>query len=190
MGEMGEVRIIAGEARGRKLQVPPGLAIRPTRDRVRQSIFDILGQFFHGERVLDLYAGVGAMGFEALSRGAGQVTFVERERTAIRTIEANARKLGWSDRIRIVPADVESHLRGARRLDYELIFLDPPYELGPEPALRALGQAGLPEGAVVVAEHEADWSADESYGRLRRRDHRRYGTTGVTFFEARSEDAP
>jgi len=190
VGDMGEVRIIAGEARGRKLVVPPGRAIRPTRDRVRQSIFDIAGQFFHGERVLDLYAGIGAMGFEALSRGAGHVTFVERDRTAIRTIEANARRLGWADRVRIVAADVVSHLHGAGRLDCELVFLDPPYEVGPEAALQALGQAGLPEGALVVAEHEASWSAREVYGSLRQRDRRRYGKTAVTFFEARSEDAP
>jgi len=187
---MGSVRIIAGVARGRKLTVPEGRTIRPTPDRVRQSIFDVLGQFFRGERVLDLYAGSGAMGFEALSRGASRATFVDRDREALRAIETNARKLGWSERVRVVAADAEAHVRGAGRLEYELVFLDPPYRTTPEPALRALAEAGLPDGALVVAEHDSDWQAGEAYGSLRRWDHRRYGTTAVTFFEARSEDAP
>ena len=109
----GFLRISAGAARGRRLTVPEGLSIRPTSDRVRQAIFNVLGQFFDGERVLDLFAGSGAMGLEALSRGAGRLTLVEQDREAIRAIEANLRMLGWEERARVVRGDVGAFLRSA-----------------------------------------------------------------------------
>lgn len=187
---MGILRIAAGTARGRRLIAPKGSSVRPTSDRVRQAIFNILGQFFQGERVLDLFAGTGAMGLEALSRGAGRATFVEQDATAVRAIEANIRALGWEDRTRVVRGEVAAFLRGAREAPFDLVFLDPPYELSPEVHLESLGALGLAEGARVAVEHGAEWSPAARYGNLERWESRRYGATFVTLFEAGSEEAP
>ncbi len=171
------------------MTVPEGLSIRPTSDRVRQAIFNVLGQFFDGERVLDLFAGSGAMGLEALSRGAGRLTLVEQDREAIRAIEANLRMLGWEERARVVRGDVGAFLRSAGG-DFDLVFVDPPYEISPAPYLVALGTLALPAGARVVVEHEARFRPEDRYGNLQRRESRRYGVTSVSFYEAGSEEAP
>lgn len=187
---MGSLRIIAGEARGRKILAPAGSSVRPTADRVRQAIFDVLGQFFQGERVLDLFAGSGAMGIEALSRGAGHATFVDVDPGAIRTVEVNLRALGWESRARVVRQDAIAFLRGVRGGDFDLVFVDPPYRSSPAPALEVLGALDLGEGTRVVVEHDVGWSPEESYGSLHRRDARRYGSTSITLFGTGSEEAP
>lgn len=187
---MGTLRIIAGQARGRNLVTPMGRTVRPTAQRVRQAVFDVLGQFFQGERVLDLYAGSGAMGIEALSRGAGFATFVEVDPAALRAIQSNLRHVGWEDRARVVRQDALHFLRGARGADYDLVFVDPPYRDSPAAALEALGALGLGEGARVVVEHDAGFAPRERYGNLRMEDARRYGGTHVTIFGAGSEESP
>lgn len=187
---MGALRIIAGEAGGRRLVAPQGRATRPTSDRVRQAIFNLLGQFFSGERVLDLFAGSGAMGLEALSRGAGHATMVDTNPAAIQAIEANLEALGWKERAQVRKQDAAQFLRGARAADYDLIFVDPPYETSPTPILEALGGFGLASGARVVVEHDRGFRPEERYGNLGRWDERRYGQTYVTIFEAGSEEAP
>lgn len=186
---MGSLRISAGTAKGRRLIAPAGREVRPTSDRVRQAVFNVLGQFFEGERVLDLFAGSGALGLEALSRGAGRATLVEQDREAIRAIEANLQALGWGERARVVRADAGAFLRGAEAA-FELVFVDPPYDLPPTPFLDALGALGLAPGARVVVEHDRGWSPAPRYGNLLRWESRRYGATSVSFFEAGSEEAP
>lgn len=186
------VRIIAGDARGRRIEVPAG-ATRPTADRVREAIFNVLGQRFAGERVLDLYAGSGAMGFEALSRGAGRATFVDLAKEATRACEKNARTLGWEERVEVRRGDAVRMLgrleEAGRRFD--LAFVDPPYPVGPEPALHALGDSRLLEpGGVVVVEHESRWRSEDRYGILTRTDRRRFGATSITWFEAKREESP
>jgi 16S rRNA (guanine966-N2)-methyltransferase len=120
------MRIIAGEFRGRRLTAPPGMATRPTTDRVREAWFSILGPL--EGRVLDLYAGTGALGFEALSRGAAHATFVESSRDACRAIEKNALALGVTERITLIRTTVEAAMSSLRRSrPFDLIVTDPPW---------------------------------------------------------------
>jgi 16S rRNA (guanine966-N2)-methyltransferase len=128
------MRVIAGDARGRKLSAPRGLATRPTLARVRESMFSRLSVRldFRDLRVLDLFAGTGALGIEALSRGAGHVTFVDSARAAINALRRNLDALGFSDRARVIRGDVVRAIEalGARHEHFDLVLLDPPYRKG------------------------------------------------------------
>ncbi|MFZ7093455.1 16S rRNA (guanine(966)-N(2))-methyltransferase RsmD [Primorskyibacter sp. 2E233] len=184
------MRIIAGEFRGRRLAAvgkgDPGAHLRPTTDRVREALFNMLdgGRFgapFDGTRVLDLFAGTGALGLEALSRGAVFVTFVEKGRVGQRLIRENLGILGCESRARMIGADV---LRlPAAEAPADLVFLDPPYGKGlGEKALASAREAGwiAPE-ALVVWEESAPQLAPDGFSLL---EHRRYGDTTVTLLEA------
>jgi 16S rRNA (guanine966-N2)-methyltransferase len=170
------MRVIAGRYRGRRLQAPRGAATRPTSDRVREALFSVLGERVEGARVLDLFAGSGALGIEALSRGAAEVTFVDSAPAAIGAIRANLEALGAAGEVR--RADARRFLGGAppAARKYDLVFLDPPYRLagrlGSE--LTAALPAVLAPGAAVVA--ESDRRAPLELG-LRILDERRYGDT-------------
>jgi len=126
------MRIIAGTAKGRILKSLRGRALRPTADRVRESLFGVLGRRVAGARFLDLYAGAGTVGLEALSRGAAEATFVESHRPAGRIIEENAQACGFADRSRVIIAPVGRALAILRRqaVRFDLIFADPPYDRG------------------------------------------------------------
>ena len=153
------MRIIAGEWRGRKLIAPEGRQTRPTADRTRETLFSMLASrlgSFEGLKVADLYAGSGALGFEALSRGAENATFVETDRAALKAIEANAKSLGAADRI-TVRATSAAALPAGRPLD--LVFADPPYE--PESgtaAATAVAIAGwlAPGGWMAIETNRGD----------------------------------
>jgi 16S rRNA (guanine966-N2)-methyltransferase len=136
------MRIIAGEWRGRQIEAPPGPATRPTADRVRETLFSMLASrlgSFEGLRVADLFAGSGALGLEALSRGAESATFVEKEPEAVASMRRNAEKLGAGDRVRIIPG---SALSLPRSEPFELIFADPPYAPGSgTPVVRSVIEA-------------------------------------------------
>jgi 16S rRNA (guanine966-N2)-methyltransferase len=182
---LGEIRIIAGALRGRKIRVPAGVAVRPTSDRVRESLFDILAAAPEGARVLDLYAGSGALGFEALSRGAVSVTFVESGREAGKVLRANAASLGVETRCRIVQGDAIARLgSGLPGAPFDLAFADPPYALGQEALLlEALTRGALSPGARLVFERDraGESPAGPSAGfRLDRT--ARYGRTCIDFY--------
>ncbi len=170
------MRVIAGHWGGRRLQAPPGDSTRPTSDRVREALFSVLGPRLEGARVLDLFAGSGALGIEALSRGAAAATFVDSAPAAIRAVRANLQALGIEAEVR--RADARRFLGGASAAarQYDLVFLDPPYRLagrlGPE--LTAALPAVLAPGAAVVA--ESDRRAPLALG-LELHDERRYGDT-------------
>lgn len=143
------LRVIAGQWRGRRLSTPPGDHTRPTSDRVREAVFSMLGPLDEELRVLDLFAGTGAMGIEALSRGAGHVTFCDEDRRAADIIRANLAALGAGpDLATVHRADARTVLRDARRRadTYDLVFLDPPYLLAEE-----LGEALQDDVAAVLA---------------------------------------
>ncbi|MGH7047842.1 MAG: 16S rRNA (guanine(966)-N(2))-methyltransferase RsmD [Stellaceae bacterium] len=154
------MRIVGGNHRGRRLWAPPGGAVRPTSDRAREALFDILshGRFaaagspFAGAAVLDAFAGTGAFGLEALSRGAAEAVFIERERDALGALRHNIEALGETARARIVPGDATRPPRGT--IACALAFLDPPYASGlAVPALLALAAAGwLAAAALAVIE--------------------------------------
>lgn len=177
------VRVIAGTYGGRELVAPRGAATRPTADRVREALFAILGDV-SGARVLDLFAGSGALAIEALSRGAAQATLVETSRAAAEAIARNLAELGIDARVDRRPA--LRFLEAARRArrEYDLVFLDPPYSqagaLGPRlaPALAPV----LAAGARVIA--ESDRRSPLALG-LDTLDERRYGDTLITIYAAR-----
>ena len=177
------MRVIAGTYGGRRLQAPPGEATRPTSDRVREALFSILGDRVQGARVLDLFAGSGALGVEALSRGAASATFVDSAPAAIRALRANLEALGAE--AEVVRADALRWLRSAPAAarQYDLVFLDPPYrragELG-APLSAALAPV-LAAGALVVA--EADRRAPLELS-IPMTDERRYGDTLIRFHAA------
>jgi 16S rRNA (guanine(966)-N(2))-methyltransferase RsmD len=173
-------RVIAGRFGGRRIAAPPGTLTRPTSDRVREALFSILGARVAGARVLDLFAGSGALGLEALSRGAGAVTFVERAPAALRVLRANLEALGAE--AEVVRGDAPKWLRaasaGARQ--YDLVFLDPPYRqaeaLGAE--LSELLPAVLGRDALVVAESDRRTPLELTIPTI---DERRYGDTLIRF---------
>ena len=173
------VRIIAGSKRGAGIAAPKGLATRPTGDRVREAAFNLIGPV-DGAAVLDLFAGSGAMGLEALSRGAASATFVESDRAACRTISQNLEKLGLTG-ARVVCGDAVWALRQEPRT-YDLVLVDPPYELWPElePRLAgALERVLAPDGLVVVE----TGSKTEPVLPLALRTSRRYGSARLTLYE-------
>ncbi|HZS37994.1 MAG TPA: 16S rRNA (guanine(966)-N(2))-methyltransferase RsmD [Polyangia bacterium] len=181
------MRIIAGSVGGRRLKAPRGLHTRPTADRVREAVFNILvARGEPPERVLDLYAGSGALGLEALSRGARQAVFVEQHGETLDLIRANARELGFATSCQFVRSrSLDWLAKGGGKFGW--IFLDPPYaakELDRALALIA-ERALVAEGGVVIAEH--DWRAEplinEASG-LELLDRRRYGQTAVSFYTA------
>ncbi len=179
------MRIIAGTARGIRLAPVPG-GVRPTSDRVRESVFNSLGQFFDGGEVLDLYAGTGALGIEALSRGCDRAVFVERDGRALAAIRENLRRAGVAKRAEVVRGDVgralERMLTDGRV--FNLIFADPPYRIAAEvgDVLSRLGALLAPGGRVVIEGGEAPAGGI----RGKKGVTRRYGGTFVTILE-RSE---
>jgi 16S rRNA (guanine966-N2)-methyltransferase len=179
----GRLRIVAGTHRGRRIEVPPGDAARPTGDRVRESLFSILESGragipeLAGAHVLDAFAGSGALGIEALSRGAGHTTFFDTDRSAIATIEANVDALGLSDRAVIRRADaLRPPAPGADACDF--VFLDPPYDSGmTQTAAKALTNAGwvAPDGLLAVEMRRGDtFATPPGFERI---DGRTYGDT-------------
>ena len=178
------MRVIAGIYGGRRLQAPAGLDTRPTSDRVREALFSILGERVHDARVLDLFAGSGALGIEALSRGALEATFVDNAPPAIRAIGANLKALGAD--ATVVRAEARRFLGGASRAgrSYDLVFLDPPYRLAASLGrdLSAALAAVLAPGGTVVS--ESDRRAPQEID-LPLEDERRYGDTLIRIHGSR-----
>jgi 16S rRNA (guanine(966)-N(2))-methyltransferase RsmD len=175
------MRVIAGRYGGRRLQAPPGLDTRPTSDRVREALFSILGERVGGARVLDLFAGSGALGIEALSRGAAEATFVDSAPAALRAIRANLEALGAQAEVR--RADARRFLGGASgdARQYDLVFLDPPYRLAERlgSELTAALAAVLAPGAAVIAESDRRAPLELELPIL---DERRYGDTLIRIY--------
>jgi 16S rRNA (guanine966-N2)-methyltransferase len=182
------MRIIGGEAGGRSLKAPQGGTTRPTTDRVRESLFSILGDVT-GLVVCDAFAGSGALGLEALSRGAAFVWFFEIDRGALRALEENIALLGWHDRCQVVRQSYEKAFELVDD-DLDLVFLDPPYQRGLDSqALESAARSGLREDALVVVERSArdpdlrHWAFDHD-------EDRRYGETILTFMYRNRRSEP
>ena len=150
------MRVITGTARGRRLKEPQGMDIRPTTDKVKESMFSILQFDIEGRRVLDLFGGTGQLGIEALSRGASEVVFVDKSAAALKLIRENLELCGLSDRARVRSGDSLAYLRSGERFD--LIFLDPPYDTGLlEQALQDIAGFDIcREHGIIMAENPAD----------------------------------
>ena len=175
------MRIVAGAARGRRLVAPAGSSTRPTSDKVRAAVFNVLGQFFDGGRVLDLYAGTGAMALEALSRGCARATCVEADRRAAEAIARNAEACGLADRVEVLREPAERALGRLPAGAFDLAFLDPPYAVGPAGALAGLDRVVRP-GGLVVAEHDRRRAPEDRHGALVLMERRSWGSTGVSIY--------
>ena len=150
------MRVITGTARGRKLRELPGMETRPTTDKVKESIFNIIQFDIEGRRVLDLFAGTGQLGIECLSRGAASAVFVDRRADAVKLIRENLRLTELEDRARVVAGDSMEYLKSIRE-PFDIIFLDPPYAAGLlEPAIAHIAKFDIlaPHG-IIAAEHPA-----------------------------------
>jgi 16S rRNA (guanine966-N2)-methyltransferase len=181
------VRVIAGALKGRRLAAPAGHATRPTADQVRLALMDALAPWLPGARVLDLFAGSGSVGLEALSRGAAHATFVERDARALRALRSNIAALGVGARTRVVRGDVARALEALRRAgeQFAVVFLDPPYHEPVDPVLDRIARAGLLEpGGVAVAQHLTKQPPRSTVGGLSATRTRRFGETTLTFFRA------
>jgi 16S rRNA (guanine966-N2)-methyltransferase len=176
-------RISGGKERGRRLRSPKGTGIRPTSERVRAAIFSMLGPAVEGARVLDIYAGTGAFGMEALSRGAVWADFVEADERHCQAIRLALQDLGMTDIARVYRARAE---RGLEMLPggYDLVFADPPYDQNPwDEFLSRMGYRDIVKpGAAVVAEHRHTRLLNDEYGPLKVAKRRRYGDSAVTIF--------
>ena len=187
-GEKGKMRIVGGQARGRTLHAPPGNITRPTSDRVREALFSVvesrLGNLA-GTSVLDLFAGSGALGIEAISRGAAHVVFVDRSPACQKIIQSNTSSLGFERHCTILKRDVVSALPWMERqkLMFDLVLADPPYAEDPKALLLALSQRMvLKQGGLLVLEHSRrqEPEEDEEYFALITR--KTYGDTLLSFY--------
>ena len=181
------MRVIAGTSRGRRLAIFEGRDVRPTPDRVREALFNILRSRlgnFAGLRVLDLFAGSGALAIEALSRGATSACLVEKTPASAKIIRENLKRCNLSDKAKLIVLDAWQALPGFDSRSFDLVFLDPPYGQGL--AERALIEVDrlelLGKDGIVCAETATDEILPESIGNLRRLDQRRYGTILINFY--------
>jgi 16S rRNA (guanine(966)-N(2))-methyltransferase RsmD len=186
------MRVIAGSLRRRSLEAPPGLATRPTSDRLRETLFNVLAPRIEGARFLDLYAGSGAVGIEAASRGAATVVLVEQAAPALKVLRGNLEKLGLRGTVRLESITVAAFLRKGRpesaETAFDVVFLDPPYDDASEYAL-ALGLLGaeakrlLRKEALVIAEHRRKQNLQNQYGALTQTRLLEQGDAALSFYQ-------
>jgi 16S rRNA (guanine966-N2)-methyltransferase len=182
------MRIVAGTARGRPLLTPRVKGIRPTADRVRESVFNVLGQWMDGLKILDLYAGTGALALESLSRGARSAVLVDDDRQATRLCRQNADALGFSGRVEILamPVARAAAVLAQQQATFDLVFADPPYAArAVTEVLELVARHGLLAGdGTLVIEHDRREPAPEGYGPFARVDQRRFGDTAVSLYRS------
>jgi 16S rRNA (guanine966-N2)-methyltransferase len=176
------MRVTGGTGRGKRLRVPAGDRVRPTSDKVKQALFNILGSAVEGASFLDLFAGTGAIGIEALSRGAARVVFVDDARRSLDAIRRNLIQAGPGGHARVVASRAEAYIRkGAEQ--FTLVFLDPPYTTEIKPLLELIaGSALLRPDTVIVAEHFKKQPSPERAGTLVRYRQAVYGDTVLAFY--------
>lgn len=177
------MRIITGSKRGKKLSALEGEQVRPTTDRVKESLFTILQFQLEGRRFLDLFAGSGQIGLEALSRGAAQAVFVDLSRDSIRVVEQNIKACGFQDSGRVVQSDFAAYLRGTRE-KFDVAFLDPPFRSGLLEQALPLAAGAMNPGGILVCEHPRDEALPEEAGPFRKYREYRYGKIMLTTYLA------
>ena len=180
------MRIIAGRLKGRKLQAFKGRQVRPTADRVREALFNILNRKFIDAKVLDLFAGTGALGIEALSRGAKSAVFVDNDAHSLEVLRSNLDRCALQHSTQIIQWDIARSLACLKAYPrtFDMVFMDPPYHCGMVPTtLQHLEKSGcLEPQAVLAAEHEAGATFEIESSRFTCTDNRRYGRTALSFF--------
>ncbi|KON89211.1 DNA methyltransferase [Sporosarcina globispora] len=180
------MRVVSGTRKGKILKAVPGSSTRPTTDKVKEAIFNIIGPYFDGGLGLDLFAGSGGLGIEALSRGADKVIFVDRDGKAIQTIHENLRTCGFEGQVEVYRNDADRAIKAIlkRELVFDYIFLDPPYR---KQQLLKLIQAIdendlLSEQGTILCEHSSDVELPGTIGRLFQRKHENYGIISISIY--------
>ncbi|MBC2389536.1 16S rRNA (guanine(966)-N(2))-methyltransferase RsmD [Listeria booriae] len=181
------MRVIAGSRKGHSLKAVPGTNTRPTTDKIKESLFSIIGPFFDGEKVLDLFAGSGGLGIEALSRGASECVFIDQAQAAIKTVHLNVSACHLEDQAHIFRNEAKRALKVLAKNEwaFDLVFLDPPYKKQQlEQLMESLDALGLVnEDALVVCEHDADAVLPEADAGFKKFREERYGITVLSLFE-------
>lgn len=182
------LRLSGGRFRGRNLSVAEADGLRPTTDKTRQALFNILGTCVEGASVLDVYAGTGALGFEALSRGASEVVFVEKNRELCDCLSANAATLGVVSQVTVLNGDASACLDGKLpQRGWSLLFLDPPYDIFPSPNLTSLSNYLEPDGVLVYEYSGRMTLPDDLLPSCERVLDKRYGDAALAFFRKRKD---
>ncbi|HLB58757.1 MAG TPA: 16S rRNA (guanine(966)-N(2))-methyltransferase RsmD [Bdellovibrionota bacterium] len=177
------MRIIGGRFKGRRLKSPKGMTVRPMLDQIREALFNILGDEIVGREVIDCFAGTGAIGLEALSRGAKGVTFFERNSNTASILKKNIELCGVKDEGKLIVGHLPSSLKRLSK-KVEIAFLDPPFDdpIGVKTLLQLGSSPQLLNGALVVFRHSIDYPMENFYPPLHRIDHRIYGRSQLSFY--------
>lgn len=175
------MRIIAGEWRGRRLETREGMDVRPTPERVKEALFNILQFQLEGRRVLDLFAGSGQLGLEALSRGAAEAVFVDESRESAAVVKRNIASLKAEAKTRLYQTDFAAFLM-RRQEPFDIVFLDPPYRSGKLEAALPLAAAITNPGGTIIAEHPTDEELPDEAGDFRKGKSYRYGKIYLTVY--------
>ncbi|HUL00324.1 MAG TPA: 16S rRNA (guanine(966)-N(2))-methyltransferase RsmD [Nitrospirota bacterium] len=177
------MRISGGIGKGRRLKVPSGSHVRPTSDKVKQALFNILSDRVDSAVFLDLYAGAGGIGIEALSRGAAQVTFVDASRESLNVIKQNISQAGFNERALVLLSEAATFLK-KKSGPYDIVFLDPPYSEALEPILKLIADATiLKHGSIIIIEHFKKQPPPREITQLTLYREARYGDTVLTFYK-------
>ena len=188
-GDYEHMRVVSGKCKGHPLKAVPGSSTRPTTDKVKESIFNIIGPYFEGGQALDLFAGSGGLGIEALSRGMDKAVFVDREYKAVATVKDNLRTCRLEEQAEVYKNDSERALKALikREMTFDLILLDPPYKkqklvdvLNTVTANNLLAAEG-----VILCEHGSDVELPGEVGPLERWRHEKYGMIAITIYKMR-----
>ena len=182
------MRVISGTCKGRPLKAVPGMTTRPTTDKVKESLFNIVGPYFEGGVVLDLFSGSGSLGIEALSRGMDRAIFVDKDSKAIQIIKTNLLACKMENQSEVHRNDALRSLKalGKRNIQFDLIFMDPPYKIADMiPALiEEIEKAEmLTESGMIICEHGEELNLPEQLGGFTKFRVERYGITAISFFE-------
>ncbi|PZE22500.1 16S rRNA (guanine(966)-N(2))-methyltransferase RsmD [Paenibacillus xerothermodurans] len=181
------MRVISGTAKGRPLKAVPGTGTRPTTDKVKEAIFSMIGPYFDGGQVLDLFAGTGGLSIEALSRGMDRAVLTDVDKKSVETIRHNLQVTGFTEQAEIYRNDAARAIRALskRQVRFDMVFLDPPYRLKVlQDLMLQLDEADmLTNTAIVVLEHDAEDVYSQPIGRLRWTRRAEYGDTAVTIYK-------
>lgn len=187
------MRVISGTAKGRALKAVPGTNTRPTTDKVKEAIFSMIGPYFDGGNVLDLFAGTGGLGIEALSRGMERAVFIDLEKKSLDVVQENLKAARLEDRAEMYRTDAFRALKALAKREqrFALFFFDPPYRMKViGELLESVQELGLAEpGAVFVAEHDSEYDPPEVAGRAERIRQTAYGDTAVSIYRLALEES-